>query len=225
MKNLSSVMVALLSGTFLSAPAWATETVNTYDDLLTALADENADVILDMNGAGIDLDGGNGVTVGAGQTVVMKNIGTEGESAWTDTAFNIINQGTVAVDNIIFKDNNTSSTSAYIGGVIKNNDYHITSITNSVFDSNAAQSVNTSLWGGILLNGMEQDDMTNAGATWVDKASVVDGNIISARRPPDLPEYIMNRDYVAAALRTARDLDAGEEEWLRFVEELKQRKG
>ena len=42
---------------------------------------------------------------------------------------------------------------------------------------------------------------------------------------PDLPDYIMQRDYVAAALRTARDLDAGEEEWLRFVEELKQRKG
>ena len=42
---------------------------------------------------------------------------------------------------------------------------------------------------------------------------------------PDLPEYIMSRDYVAAALRTARDLDAGEEEWLQFVKELKQRKG
>lgn len=42
---------------------------------------------------------------------------------------------------------------------------------------------------------------------------------------PDLPEYIMSRDYVAAALRTARDLDVGEEEWLRFVEELRQRKG
>ena len=42
---------------------------------------------------------------------------------------------------------------------------------------------------------------------------------------PDLPKYIMDRDYVAAALRTARDLDAGEEEWLRFVEELKNRKG
>lgn len=42
---------------------------------------------------------------------------------------------------------------------------------------------------------------------------------------PDLPEYIMNRDYVAAALRTARDLDAGEEEWLQFVRELKERKG
>ena len=39
---------------------------------------------------------------------------------------------------------------------------------------------------------------------------------------PDLPEYIMNRDYVAAALLTARDLNAGEDEWSRFFEELKQ---
>lgn len=42
---------------------------------------------------------------------------------------------------------------------------------------------------------------------------------------PDLPEYIMERDYVSAALRTARDLDAGEAEWQRFVEDLKNRKG
>ncbi len=42
---------------------------------------------------------------------------------------------------------------------------------------------------------------------------------------PDLPDYIMERDYVSAALRTARDLDAGEKEWLQFVEELKRRKG
>ena len=41
---------------------------------------------------------------------------------------------------------------------------------------------------------------------------------------PDLPDYIKGRDYVSAALRTARDLDAGEEEWLKFVEELKRRK-
>ena len=40
---------------------------------------------------------------------------------------------------------------------------------------------------------------------------------------PDLPEYIMERDYVSAALRTARD--AGEEEWNQFVEELRKRKG
>ena len=42
---------------------------------------------------------------------------------------------------------------------------------------------------------------------------------------PDLPDYIMNRDYVVAALRTARDLDASEEDWMRFVEELRKRKG
>lgn len=30
---------------------------------------------------------------------------------------------------------------------------------------------------------------------------------------PDLCDYIKNRSYVAAALRVARDLDAGEEDW------------
>lgn len=35
-----------------------------------------------------------------------------------------------------------------------------------------------------------RDDMTNAGATWVDEPVVADGNIISARRPPDLPAYL-----------------------------------
>lgn len=42
---------------------------------------------------------------------------------------------------------------------------------------------------------------------------------------PDLPDYIKGRDYVSAALRTARDLDAGEKEWLDFVADLKKRKG
>lgn len=34
-----------------------------------------------------------------------------------------------------------------------------------------------------------RDDMENAGATWLDEAVVVDGNLISSRRPPDLPPY------------------------------------
>ncbi|RJE90605.1 type 1 glutamine amidotransferase [Paenibacillus sp. 1011MAR3C5] len=34
-----------------------------------------------------------------------------------------------------------------------------------------------------------RDDMENAGATWHDEPVVVDGNLISARRPPDLPPY------------------------------------
>lgn len=35
-----------------------------------------------------------------------------------------------------------------------------------------------------------KDDMTNAGATWVNEPVVVDGHIISSRRPPDLPDYM-----------------------------------
>ncbi|EXX88108.1 glutamine amidotransferase [Paenibacillus darwinianus] len=34
-----------------------------------------------------------------------------------------------------------------------------------------------------------RDDMENAGAEWLDEPVVVDGNLISARRPPDLPPY------------------------------------
>ena len=43
--------------------------------------------------------------------------------------------------------------------------------------------------------------------------------------PPDLPDYIMEHEYVSAALRTARDLDASEEEWQRFIDDLRRRKG
>jgi transcriptional regulator with XRE-family HTH domain len=43
--------------------------------------------------------------------------------------------------------------------------------------------------------------------------------------PPDLPDYIMEHEYVSAALRTARDLEASEEEWKRFVDDLRRRKG
>ncbi|MRX70766.1 DJ-1/PfpI/YhbO family deglycase/protease [Bacillus lacus] len=35
-----------------------------------------------------------------------------------------------------------------------------------------------------------KDDMINAGAEWVNEAVVVDGHIVSSRRPPDLPDYM-----------------------------------
>lgn len=34
-----------------------------------------------------------------------------------------------------------------------------------------------------------RDDLENAGAIWEDKPVVIDGHLISARRPPDLPEF------------------------------------
>lgn len=33
------------------------------------------------------------------------------------------------------------------------------------------------------------DDLKNAGATWVDKEVVVDGNLISSRKPDDIPAF------------------------------------
>jgi transcriptional regulator with XRE-family HTH domain len=42
---------------------------------------------------------------------------------------------------------------------------------------------------------------------------------------PDIPVYIMKNDYVTAALRTVRDLGADEEDWNKFVADLKKRKG
>jgi protease I len=35
-----------------------------------------------------------------------------------------------------------------------------------------------------------KDDMTNAGAKWLDEPVVVDRNLVSSRRPPDLPDYL-----------------------------------
>ncbi|MCR5176873.1 MAG: type 1 glutamine amidotransferase [Anaerovibrio sp.] len=35
-----------------------------------------------------------------------------------------------------------------------------------------------------------KDDLANAGAIWVDEPCVIDRNIVSARRPPDIPVYM-----------------------------------
>jgi protease I len=35
-----------------------------------------------------------------------------------------------------------------------------------------------------------KDDMENAGAKWLDEPVIIDGNLISSRRPPDLPQYM-----------------------------------
>jgi protease I len=47
-----------------------------------------------------------------------------------------------------------------------------------------------------ILNGVKvtstpgiKDDMENAGSIWFDEPVVVDGHVISSRRPPDLPPY------------------------------------
>ena len=39
----------------------------------------------------------------------------------------------------------------------------------------------------------------------------------------DLPEYINERDIVRVALRTAKDVDATDEEWQKFIDDLQKR--
>jgi protease I len=34
-----------------------------------------------------------------------------------------------------------------------------------------------------------KDDLVNAGASWVDQEVVVDGNLITSRKPDDLPAF------------------------------------
>lgn len=48
--------------------------------------------------------------------------------------------------------------------------------------------------------GAIRDDMVNAGADWVDEATVVDGNLISARTPADLGPWLKA---LLAALRSS----------------------
>jgi protease I len=44
------------------------------------------------------------------------------------------------------------------------------------------------------------DDMRNAGAEWEDSEVVVDGNLVSSRRPPDLPAFM--RELIGVAERS-----------------------
>src|SRR6266436_2356328 len=46
-----------------------------------------------------------------------------------------------------------------------------------------------------------KDDMVNAGAQWVDEEVVVDGNLITSRKPDDLPAFC--REIVRALAKTA----------------------
>ena len=50
-----------------------------------------------------------------------------------------------------------------------------------------------------------QDDLRNAGATWVDREVVVDGNLVTSRQPSDIPAF--NREMITlfAAARSGSE--------------------
>src|SRR3972149_616414 len=57
-----------------------------------------------------------------------------------------------------------------------------------------------------------KDDVVNAGATWVDQEVVVDGTLITSRKPGDLPAFCreivraLSRDWLPATPRDSRPL-------------------
>lgn len=65
----------------------------------------------------------------------------------------------------------------------------------------------------LLLSKSEQEEMYDLAAK-SKNAPTVSG---------DLPDYIMENDIVRVALRTAKDVDATDEEWLDFILKLKSR--
>jgi protease I len=50
------------------------------------------------------------------------------------------------------------------------------------------------------------DDMRNAGVDWEDSEVVVDGNLVSSRRPPDLPAFM--RELIGVAERSGEPVAA-----------------
>jgi len=52
--------------------------------------------------------------------------------------------------------------------------------------------ISAKMLGGRRVTSVEaiRDDMENAGATWLDEAVVVDGNLITSRTPADLPVFM-----------------------------------
>lgn len=143
------------------------DTFYSYDLLAEELSkNENANVVLDMENNEVNLGGKPGFNVLEGQSVEIKN------AVWTNKyteevnnylisnktheALNIGNRGTLNIDNVIFKDNEsivaTKNKDVFVGSIIRNPYGHIKGITNSVFDNNKLIT-NWTVYGGLIING------------------------------------------------------------------------
>ncbi|MBO7243836.1 MAG: autotransporter domain-containing protein [Alphaproteobacteria bacterium] len=154
----------LLLSTCLTTEVFANESLSvlSYDALLNELASNTtANVVLDMKGNGLDLnyDTSKMLTIGGEQQVILKNIGTEGESAWTNSQLILQNAGTLTLEKIIFKNNDAQNLpketpmlyNAYakVDGAWKLG--VIDRMSDFVFDNNNI-TVQGVMWGGLLSN-------------------------------------------------------------------------
>ncbi len=146
----------LLTGTVLSSSTFAQITVNSYDAFIDELnKSTTADVVLNMNGQSLNTQGYTSPTVEKEQSVTFKNI-----DLWSGISNQTINYGTMAFDNVTFKNNNIRIVggSGDGGGFVHSIEANITHIYNTVFDSNNITS-SSSLWGGIIRNANSNIDV------------------------------------------------------------------
>jgi protease I len=66
----------------------------------------------------------------------------------------------------------------------------------TIIETGAARGRRLTSWPSL------KTDLRNAGAEWVDQEAVVDGNLVSSRKPDDLPAF--NREMLALFSRAAR---------------------
>ena len=129
-------------------------------------------------GAGFSVNGNTkgGITVGTGQTLNINNVGAvNGSGEITNNGFTgfggrlIDNAGTVSISNTNFVSNNIAeTTSSQVGGVLRNIGT-VSQIIGSNFNNNTVTTSGSasSLWGGIINNGMGEDTYKDAEITLI----------------------------------------------------------
>jgi protease I len=65
----------------------------------------------------------------------------------------------------------------------------------TVIDAGAVPGRTVTSWPSL------RSDLRNAGATWVDREVVVDGNLVTSRKPDDLPAF--NREVIGIFAKAA----------------------
>ena len=66
----------------------------------------------------------------------------------------------------------------------------------TIIEAGAARGRQIASWPSL------RTDLRNAGAEWVDQEAVVDGNLVSSRKPDDIPAF--NREMISLFSRTNR---------------------
>jgi len=73
----------------------------------------------------------------------------------------------------------------------------------TIIEADAADGRRIAAWPSL------KTDLRNAGAEWVDEEACVDGNLVSARKPDDIPAF--NREMLALFARSPEEIAAARE--------------